>query len=305
MKNKIALITGVDGFTGHHLAMKLRERHYDVVGVDIGPKSRNPAIMDDYLSADLRDKHSVDKIFLRVMPDHVFHLAGIFRGSEIEIYRSNFIAGINLLDSIATYASSARVLVVGSAAEYGYVAEEEMPIKESQACNPIHTYAISKYALTMASRDYFFRKGLKVVVARPFNLIGPGLSEHLILGAILKRVKEAILKSDSLIKVGRTDTQRDFLPVMDAVEAYIQLTEGEFWGEIVNICSGIPRRISSVIEYLFANFGKRFHLEEDPALIRPTDVKISYGSYEKANKLFGFTPKTDFMKTLSEMCQSL
>jgi len=299
---KTALITGANGFSGRFLSSKLRGRNYYLIGLDIDPIRRNDILLDDYVSLDLRNANSVNKVMMEIRPDFVFHLAGIFKASENEIYQSNFLAGLNLLDAAVRFSPSARVLIIGSAAEYGHVPAAEMPIRESQPCRPINAYGISKHALTMAARDYYDSRGLRVVIARPFNLIGPGLSESLVLGAILERVKEASRKaSEPVIKVGRTDTERDFLPVADAVEAYIQLLEGEFWGEIFNICSGIPRTIRSVIENLMAFSAQKFRLEEDPSLVRPNDAKISFGSWEKANAAFGFTPKTDFLKTLEAM----
>jgi GDP-4-dehydro-6-deoxy-D-mannose reductase len=299
---KTALITGANGFSGRFLSSKLRERNYYLIGLDIDPIRRNEIQLNDYVSLDLRDAHAVDKAMMEIRPDFVFHLAGIFKASENEICESIFLSGLNVLDAAMRFSPSARVLIVGSAAEYGHVPAAELPVRESQICRPVNAYGISKYALTMAARDYHARKGLRVVIARPFNLIGPGLSDSLVVGAILERIKQALRKhSEPVIKVGRTDTERDFLPVADAVEAYIQLLEGEFWGEIFNICSGIPRTIRSVIENLMAFSAKKIRFEEDPSLVRTHDAKISFGSWEKANAAFGFTPKTDFLKTLEAM----
>ncbi len=102
----------------------------------------------------------------------------------------------------------------------------------------------------------------------------------------------------SVIAVGNVDTQRDFLAVEDAVDAYVQLLEIEAWGQIYNICSGVPCTVRSVAEQLLAHAPRPLQIEVDPDLLRPTDVPIVYGSCDKAQQAFGFVAPTDLTTSL-------
>jgi GDP-4-dehydro-6-deoxy-D-mannose reductase len=290
---KTALITGAGGFFAAHLAEVLAERERcRVVGVDLRPGLRLSRRFDNYVVADVANKDQADDAIQRVQPDWVFHLAGQNCGPACDMYRSNLITGVQLLESLRRYRADARVVMTGSAAEYGPV-QIDAPIREEHSCNPVGAYGLSKYALTLASLDIARREGMKIAVARPFNLIGPGVPPSLVIGAVLERLKTALASpGEAVVKIGNLDTRRDFLAVQDAARAYWELIRGEHWGEVFNICSGVPTAIRTVLDMLLSYSPRRVHLVSDPALARPIDAAVVYGSYEKANGAFGFVPST-------------
>src|SRR5689334_293949 len=168
----------------------------------------------------------------------VFHLGGASRASDRNVYAVNFLSWVNELDAVQRVVPDCRVLIVGSAAEYGVVSESELPTTESQATRPVGAYAIAKVATTSAALNYARQHGLHVVVARPFNIVGAGVPATLLTGALLERIRIALDTGAGLVKVGNLESRRDFVSVEDVADAYVKLLEGDFSGEIFNLCSG-------------------------------------------------------------------
>lgn len=288
-----ALVTGACGFCGQHLGDRLAaEEGVRSVGLDRSAPAATPVGFKECVVGDLEDGRFVEEVIRRVQPRWVFHLAGLVRGADPEIYRANVLGAINLLEAIRTQAPDARVLLVGSAAEYGAVSAADLPIREEYRGRPEGAYGLSKYCGTLAGLDYARRYGLRVVVARPFNIIGAGVPPGLIVGAIIQRALTALRGPEPrVVKVGNLDTQRDFVAVEDVVDAYWRLLQGGAWGEVFNISSGEPHTIRSVVEVLLEHAGGGLRLEVDPALMRPSDVPVAYGSNRKIAATIGFKPQ--------------
>jgi GDP-4-dehydro-6-deoxy-D-mannose reductase len=288
------LITGAAGFCAKHLISQLKEDGYKcILGVDIHQSSPANASLDDYVQLDVSDKTQITNLVNRFRPDWVFHLAGVRNGATEDIYRVNLMGTIYLLETLRTYSPNARILLVGSAAEYGHVNLSGLPVKETHPCRPISPYGISKHAMTLTGIQYVLQFGMKVVIARPFNIIGSGVSHYEVVGAVLSRIKEALAtENNTSIKLGNMSTKRDFIAVNDVVAAYVNMINGRHWGEVFNICSGRPHSIRTIVEMLLSHSPRPIGVEVDSTLVRTSDVEIVYGSWEKANRAFGFEPVT-------------
>jgi GDP-4-dehydro-6-deoxy-D-mannose reductase len=297
------LIFGAGGFCARHLLKRLRaENISSISGADVQPYPPRDLKLDAYYNANITDEAQVNEIVRSVKPDTVFHLAGLNCGSPADVYRVNLLGSIHLLEALRKFAPQAHVLMVGSAAEYGYVPEEDMPINETFPCHPESPYGISKYAMTLTALEYVRHWGMKIVVARPFNIVGAGVPSSLVVGAILERTRKAIEKLENpvILRVGSLDTQRDFIAVQDVVESYVRLIQGDYWGEVFNICSGKPRSIRTVIEMILKNADQSVHLQIDPDLVRSKDVRCVFGNPQKSQHTFGFVTKVTLEEALKE-----
>ena len=261
-------------------------------------------LLDGFVQIDLGEFAQVVDLLRRVRPDLVFHLAGIHHGEAKDIYRTNVMGAVHLLEAVRLESHSARVLFVGSAAEYGLVGKEELPITEDIPCRPQGPYGLSKYASTLAGLNWCRQYGMKIVIARPFNIIGAGMPQSLVVGAILARARKALAQGGNpVVKVGNLDSERDFVAVDDTVDAYVRMLEGNRWGEVFNICSGRPYAVRDVVEMLLSFAPRRVQFEVDPTLLRSHEGKVIYGSYGKAKEAFGFVPATPLHDAL-RLCWS-
>ena len=203
-----ALITGAGGFCARHLAALLRsEDNVRIAGSDIAEKLPSGVAIDDYYRADVSDLDQMSELVRTVQPDMLFHLAAVSGGSSSSAYQAsprntflvNTMGALNVLESVRMNRPECRVLLVGSAAEYGQVQKSDLPASEDRSCRPVGTYGASKLAATLAGQEYAQKFGMKVVVARPFNIIGPGMPRDLVVGALACRAKEALSGSTEAI----------------------------------------------------------------------------------------------------------
>lgn len=299
MKINTALITGVAGFCAKHLANRLAADGFRVAGTDLGEDLPSGVPLDEYFSADICDTEQMDQILSRVQPNEVFHLAGLMRGDALDVYRVNLMGGVQLLESLRRCVPEARVLLVGSAAEYGVVPASQMPITEGQACSPRGVYGLSKYALTLAGLDYARQFGMNVNVARPFNIIGPGIPSSLVVGAVLHRVKAALSgHGEPVVQVGNLSPRRDFIAVEDVVDGFVRVVRSKPQGEVFNLCSGQPHSIQDVVTQLLAFAPRPIRLQSDDALARPSDVDTVFGDSSKAREYAGFRTKVALKDSL-------
>jgi GDP-4-dehydro-6-deoxy-D-mannose reductase len=297
-----ALVIGAHGFCGRHLIRRLANvAGAEVIAIDIPRDWPDFEKVAAYVSCDIGDAESVRRVVEAARPDWIFNLAALTHGSPSSVYRANLLGPIHVLDAVRDYVPDARVLLVGSAAEYGCVAPDLLPVTEEAPCKPVGDYGISKHAMTLAALDIASRHSTRVVIARPFNIIGAGVPSSLVVGAILDRAREALKQpGEPVVKVGNLDTERDFIDVEDAVEAYAAMIQGGFWGEVFNICSGKPVRIRDLVTKALSHSPRPIRLEVDPKLVRPSDCPVIYGSFEKAKRAFGFKPRVSLADSLKK-----
>lgn len=298
------LITGVHGFCARHLIKHLIAKGVNTIyGADIHPYPPEGFDLKGYAKTDITNRFQVSQVVSDTKPDRIFHLAGITQGNTSEIYDINFSGSIYLLEAALKWVPKVRLLLVGSAAEYGHVSEEEMPISETHICNPYTPYGISKYATTLAGLEYA-KRGLHVTIARPFNIIGPGVPETLVAGAVAARIRCSLRDNSNEVRIGNLKSRRDFVYVGDVIEAYIRMLDGAFRGEIFNICSGKDLEIRKLAEGLLSQSNRPLKLVVDPFLVSSNEVDTAYGSFDKAANGFGFTPKTSIETALKAIWES-
>jgi GDP-4-dehydro-6-deoxy-D-mannose reductase len=297
--NVRVLITGARGFTARHLVRRLRQEP-EVWLTGTGRSAAGAAGLgfDSYLAADLTDSRQVLSVVEQARPDWIFNLAGLVRGIAPDIYRVNLIGAVNLLEAVKCAAPNAAVLLVGSAAEYGIWPASHMPLSEEHECRPVGPYGLSKYAMTAAGLDYARNLGTKVIIARPFNLIGAGMPTNLVAGAIAQRAKAVLTDAEPVINVGNADSQRDFIAIEDAVDAYVKLLQSARWGEVFNVCSGEPYSIRQIIDTLLSFAAQPIRVLEDEALKRVNDAPVVVGDARKAMRACGFRARTSLHDAL-------
>jgi GDP-4-dehydro-6-deoxy-D-mannose reductase len=204
---------------------------------------------------------------------------------------------VNVLgtESLLAAAAGRRVVVASSGEVYGVVPEPEQPIGEQRQVAPITPYALTKAAAERLS----LARG--AVVARCFNLVGPGQSPRFALPAFAGQLA-AIGRGEreAVLRVGNLSARRDFVHVDDGVEAYRLLAERGQPGEIYNLASGRAFSLAEALDRLMAISGVRARIEIDPARMLAVDLPLLAGDAGRLRAL-GWQPRRGLDEALADL----
>ena len=237
-------------------------------------------------------------------PDAIVHLAAqsnvplSFKDPE-GTFRVNVFGTLRLLEGIKRAGLAPRVLLVSSGDVYGRVPEAEMPIAETRLPHPRNPYAVSKLAAEHLCYQWSQTAGLEIMVARPFNHIGPGQSDAFALPAFARQIAEIKAgKRPPRIETGDIDVTRDFTHVLDVVEAYLALLQRGAPGETYNIASGRDHLLRDLLGRLVRMAGIECEIHPDPTHFRQAEQRVVRGANAKIARL-GWRPKRDIDEALA------
>ena len=297
-----ALVSGANGFCGRHLCQFLAKQGVGVSSIGLRAGEKN-----HFLIQSINDVPGMMEVFRKVKPDFVFHLAGIVEAEDPTlIYQVNIHYALNLLRGLMLAGlGTIPILLVGSAAEYGWVDQKDLPIREDHRCQPLDHYGISKLAQTLIGKAAA-RTGHSVVVARPGNIVGPGMGGHLVLAHVAKQVASIMQrKQEPILKVGNLETARDFIDVSDVVRIYWELVQNPLaYGEIVNVCTGNPVAVGSMVERLIAISGTHIDIVSRPENFKKWDLPVYSGSTDKLKTFLGWEPRFQIDRSLKAILDS-
>jgi len=300
---KTVLITGSAGFTGRYMCEYLAglKNRPKIVGIDVIDGAE--CNCDCYYSLDLGNDKRLFDIIEDIKPDIIIHLAGTFGIDDPQgIYRVNVLSIAALLEAARLHTPDVTFITTGSAAEYGRIDEKMLPADENNPCNPVMPYGLSKLMATQLAMYYHRVHNIDTMVVRPFQLIGKGVTTRLAPGAFAAQLCSVIKEGMGVIKVGNLESSRDFLAVEDAVEAIWTLCEKPAPGEIFNLCSGIPTKISNLLNMMIVYCNADVKIEVDQARLRgKKDVSVVYGSYKKLKNYCGWQPKIELDNSVRTM----
>lgn len=244
MKKKV-LITGVTGFIGQALWQYLKRNNSSTVvhGISLHKKFDHPSIS----ALDLLDSTRLARYLDEISPDYVFHLAGGRMGDFAKLAESNIKTTESLFMTLKRIGRFPKVVIPGSAAEYGLPAKNIRRITEKYPAQPLSDYGKVKLKQTELSLNYAVQ-GIPVTVARIFNITGTGTPEQLAAGWFAKQI--AVLEKNK--RCGTLNTmslkgRRDFLDIDDICSALWKLAESGRSGHIYNVCSAVPVKIEDML----------------------------------------------------------
>jgi GDP-4-dehydro-6-deoxy-D-mannose reductase len=293
-----ALVTGVSGFVGKHLANHLREVGWQVAGFDKRATEGDQSIF----VGDIEDRAALVRVFQKCQPDVVFHLAGLIKSSQPEtLYKANLLGTITLFESLLECGQQPVVFIASSSAVYGSGASRR-PITEKFGTYPQTHYALSKAAQEMVALRYFRVHGLHAICVRTFNLLGPGLSAEMACSAFARQIAMAERSGKpSTISTGNLSSKRDFVDVRDAIRAYELIAKKGKPGEMYNVCSGRAVAVSECLSMLLDQARVPVEAVLDPAKQQSIDVPIQIGSAKKLHEATGWVPKIGLKKSLIDL----
>jgi GDP-4-dehydro-6-deoxy-D-mannose reductase len=312
-----ALITGGYGFVGRHLSQHLVKCGDDVAmtymrGRDENPEDINPNDVQvpkvvQSLALDVTDRNAVNEVISLLKPDAVYHLAALTFIPECEneqegLFQVNTQGTINLLEAIHEYSAETRFLLASSAEVYGEPIPGSLPLTEASVMRPVSSYGVTKAAADCAAFKFSFRERVHTIRVRAFPHIGPGQNARFSISGFAKQLAEIKLgQREPKVYVGNLEAKRDFCDVSDVVRGYREALLNGKRGEAYNLCSGKSVEIGEVLNMLIKITGVDVEVVVDPERVRPVDIADAFGSYEKAQRDFGWKPRIGLEATLHSL----
>jgi GDP-mannose 4,6-dehydratase len=315
-----ALITGITGFVGSHLADYLLERvpECQVFGLK---RWRSPMDNIQHIrhrltlwDGDLRDLRSLVEALQEIKPEVIFHLAAqsyvpASYTSPTDTLATNVIGTANLLEAVRLTRLDPVIHVCSSSEVYGQVAPDETPITEDNPFRPVSPYAVSKVGEDMLGWQYFTAYGLRTIRTRMFTHTGPRQDEVFVTSAFAKQIASIELGlQPPTILVGNLESVRTIADVRDTVRAYWIMIqkhqEGRVpAGEVYNIGGTTSLKVGDLLTKLLemSRVKDRVSIREDKARLRPADVTLQIPSSDKFRAATGWEPRTPLETTLHDL----
>lgn len=304
------LITGATGFVGLHLVAAIRRRFgAGVVIVPTALRAGSDAALGDVQALDVTDAAAVAGIIRSARPTHVVNLAALAAPAAANAdpaasWRVHLDGARNIGRTILDVAPDCVLLNVGSGLAYGRNRLPIRPTTEDTVLAPTDEYGASKAAADLALGP-LIAKGLRCVRLRPFNHTGPGQTDAFVVPAFARQIAqiEAGL-APPLLQVGNLDGQRDFLDVRDVADAYVASiahSPGLAPDLILNIASGVPRRIGDVLDELLAMTRVPIAVKTDPSRGKTDAADVILGDAGRARAVLGWQPTIAFAQTLADV----
>lgn len=305
---KIALVTGAEGFIGSVLVKYLQARGWNVVGTYLAPRATRFVKLPNlhFEQCDLRNGQRVRQMLARHEPTHIFHLGAQSLPTEswadpVTTFESNIMGSLHLFEAVRHARRPPVVVSACSSAEYGHVADADMPVKEEQPLRPLHPYGISKVCLDLLAREYFLDYKIPAVSIRLFNTTGPGKTNDAPSDFVRQLVRIKMGSQSPVIEVGNLKPRRAFLDVRDTVRGfYLAAMKGKR-GEAYNLCADRTHPIHEVLQTAIRLSGVKAEIKPVARLMRPSDEKIIFGSTRKIRRDTGWKPVNGIQQTLKIM----
>jgi GDP-4-dehydro-6-deoxy-D-mannose reductase len=304
------LITGAEGFVGPYVIRALRQVYHDDLDIIATTyKSTIQGLAEKCELLDVTNGRAVRDIIAGYQPTHIIHLAGLAAPSAAtmdsqNVWRVHVGGTINIANAILDAAPRCCLVYIGSGLIYGDSAKSGLPVDEATLLAPVDDYAATKAAADLAM-GAFSHRGLHVIRMRPFNHTGPGQTEAFVIPAFaaqVARIECGLMPP--VVRVGNLDPQRDFLDVRDVANAYalaVFKSETIESNTVINIASGLARRVGDILDWFLQHSTKNIAIEQDKSRVRPSDLPRIVGNASRARQMLDWAPEKKFDETLSDI----
>ena len=252
---------------------------------------------------DILDRAGVVRAIAQARPSRVFHVAGASRldtawVNVVPHLETNVLGTHHVLEALRDVGGPCRIVIVSSAMVYRVGAD---PIDESAPLLPGSPYGLTKLAQDQRGLRAFADDGLDVVIARPFNHVGPRQTPGFAVSNFARQI--ALIEAgrgEPEIRVGNLDARRDLTDVRDVADAYERLMQSGTSGRAYNICSGKAVRMGDVLEELLRHSRTAVRVVTDESRLRPNDMPIFVGDATRIEREVGWRPRYSLSDTLRD-----
>lgn len=305
------LIIGITGFAGSYLYKHLsNNRDYDIYGTFYqNDKKADGFNKVELYQCDINDVDSIEHVLKQCKPEYIFHLAACVNVHKsfinpMPIFQTNVMGTVNVLEAIRKTNPNCRILLTGSAEEYGKISHKMMPIKETYTLNPISPYGLSKKMQEELGILYHKTYGLNIVISRTFHYSGPHQPLGFVFSDFAKQIVDVKNNKQDYIKVGNLDAKRDFTDIRDVVSAYVALMEYGKIGEVYNVCSGHSVSIKDILDMMISDSEVDIEVVLDENKLRPSDIPDFVGNNNKLKKDTGWKQQFSIKETVNDVLNS-
>jgi len=301
------LVAGGAGFIGSHIVDRLLREDMEVYALDNLYTGQMENIAHNkgnlnfhFVRGDVRNRELVERVVKDV--EVVFNQAAVVsvaRSVEDPILANevNVNGTLNLLKA-SLDSNVKRFVQASSASVYGDA--KTLPLHEDLATQPISPYAVSELAAENYAKAFHRVYGVETVCLRYFNVYGPRQTYSPYSGVITIFVNK-LSRNEPPTIYGNGEQTRDFVSVEDVTQANMLATEKKrAVGEVFNIATGIATSINGLVKML-QNIMTKTDLKPIHEEARPGDIKHSYASVEKAEKMLGYEPRVPLSEGLAKL----
>lgn len=290
------LVTGAGGFVGRYVEAACQS----------GGAMADWEFLPAPAGLDIRDAAAVAAMVERAKPDAVLHLAAqSFVPASFEKPREtldiNLGGTLNLLLALRANGFGGRLILVSSGDVFGRVPEDELPVSERRLAEPRSPYAVSKVAAEQLCLQWQRTEGLDVVIARPFNHIGPGQDPRFVVPALARQVVAVERGEREAIEAGDIDITRDFTDVRDIVRAYAAMLRKGVSGTTYCVGSGRERRVRDILQLMCRIADVNPDIHQDTGKLRPAEQRRMAADAGLLTSHTGWTPSIELETTLHDI----
>lgn len=287
------LVIGATGFIGRAVVDAIQDGH------EVHQASRSIGTGKNKHTMDLRKPDTIRKVFQTVEPEVIVINSGIVpRTGDVQ---DNVLFTQNILDQVSVLTQlPKRIIVSGSAGEYGEVKPDELPVKENNPLRASSEYGISKKRETTIALEFGKRHGIQVIVGRIFNAVG---SNMILVQSLLGQLDEIYAGTRLALEVSRLDSKRDYINVKDIGSAFRCFIERNPMQSIYNIGSGRITSNQDLIDMLLKDLQispipKIIETEPNPELLLAIQADNSL-----LVKEFNWSPQYTIEETVKEIAE--
>jgi len=308
-RNKNEFVTGCTGLLGSWLTKALVKREANVVGLvrDNVPRANFCRLgLDTVINVvrgEMEDYFLLERIINEYEIDTVFHLAAqtivtVANRNPLATFETNIRGTWNLLEACRRNPTLKRIIVASSDKAYGE--HEVLPYTEEASLKGSHPYDVSKSGADLITLAYYNTYQLPACITRCGNFYGGGdLNFNRVVPGT---IRSAIFNERPLIRSDGT-LIRDYIYILDAVDAYILLAEKmeelPIQGEAFNFSNELQLNVLDMTQKILAIMGRE---DLEPIILNEAkgEIKHQYLSAEKAKKVLGWQPKYSLEEGLKE-----
>ena len=310
--SKRALITGINGMDGSHLADFLLEKGYDVWGMERRSSSKNRTNTKhlegkiNFVNGDMTDQNSLVRCLKESEPDEVYNLAAqSFVGESWNTpeYTSEVtgLGVLRMLEAIREFKKPVKFYQASSSEMFGRMIEN--PANEMTPFYPRSPYGVSKLYGHWITKNYRESYNIYACSGILFNHESERRGIEFVTRKITDGVARIHLGLSDSISLGNLDAKRDWGYAPDYVEAMWLMMQQETADDFV-IATGNTHTIRDLLTAAFMHVDIsdwEKYIKQDPRFMRPAEVDVLRGDYTKAKSVLGWQPTVDFNELVSRM----